>query len=143
MAGRTLGIRVFPKQRESRQAMVEKYVLGPRLVVVAIVTQHALRTAVRVIVFVTFATARKGFGFEHWFNVARVALQRDMGPMQYVTGIDIVVERDVRKALGQVAGIALLPHVTVVIVVFAVTRKACCIHVVAERIVAMAITADE
>ena len=66
-----------------------------------------------------------------------------MCAVQRMTGIRVVVERDVCEAFRQVAGIATPSHKAVVVVVFAVAGKIVGFHFIAERIVAVAVAADE
>ena len=63
--------------------------------------------------------------------------------MQGVFCINIVVEPDIVKTLRHMAGVTALSEVAVVVVVFAVTCNTGCVHYVTERIVAVAIVADQ
>lgn len=63
--------------------------------------------------------------------------------MQRMTGVDIVVEPEVIEALRHVAGITTFSEVSVVVVVFFVAGNAGHVHAVAERVVAMAVTAGQ
>lgn len=63
--------------------------------------------------------------------------------MQGVFCISIVVEPDIVKTLRHMAGVTALSEVAVMVVVFAVTCNAVCVHHVTEWIFAMAIVADQ
>ena len=90
-----------------------------------------------------FAAAGQRFLIEDGLDMAGFAFERYMCAVQYMVRICVVVENDVGKAFRYVAGLATLSHVAVVIVVFAVAGKTAGIHLVAERIVAVAIATDE
>ena len=98
---------------------------------------------VRVVVLVAFAATGQRFLIEDGFEMAGLTFERRMCPVQYVIRVSVVVENEVCKTLRCVTGIATLSHVAVVIVVFAVAREAARIHLIVERVIAMAVAADE
>jgi hypothetical protein len=60
--------------------------------------------------------------------------------MQCVLGVDVMVEAHIVKTLGNMAGIAAFPKMSLVIVIFAVTGDTQGVHRVAERVIAVTIT---
>ena len=66
-----------------------------------------------------------------------------MRAVQRMARVDIVIEMDRRPCIGGVTGLASSSEVTLVVVVFQVTGNTGDIHLVVERILAVAVTAGQ
>ena len=106
--------------------MIEEYVLGPRLLVVTVLARRALRSFMRIVFLMTAAAKRRRLGIEYGFNVARRALNVGVRPAERVLCIDIVIKRDLYPFVSDMAGVATLSKVPVMIVVFLVAGEAGC-----------------
>jgi hypothetical protein len=106
--------------------MIEEYVLGPRLLVVTVFARRALRPLVRIVFLMTAAAKRRRLGIEYGFNVTGRALNTGVRATERVLCIDIVIKRDLYPFVSDMAGVATLSKVPVMIVVFLVAGEAGC-----------------
>lgn len=143
VAGDALGVRVQAQQWKARQVVIEENVFLPRNIVVAVIAHCPLCAAVRIVTFVTFAATCQRFGIENGLYVTVCALNGCVCTVQRVIGIDVVVETHIVKTLRDVTGIAALPEMPLVIVIFAVAGDACGIHRVAERVITVTVATYE
>lgn len=70
MAGRTFSLCMFTEKWEPRQVVIEEYVFLPGFFIVAVIAHDALRSAVRVLVFMTLAATGKRLHFIEGLDVA-------------------------------------------------------------------------
>ena len=101
--------------------MIKEHVLRPRYIVVAVLALDALCAQMRVVFLVAGIASRRQCNFEDRFNMARFALECFMRAMNFMVGIDIVVEHDAGPVSGNVAGLTDFAEVSIVIVVFEMT----------------------
>ena len=87
----------------------------------AVLALDALRAEMRVVFLVAGIASRRQCDFEDGFNMARFALERFMRAMNFMVGIDIVIEHDASPVGGDVAGLTNVTEVSIVIVVFEMT----------------------
>ena len=101
--------------------MIKEHVLRPRHIVVAILALDALRAEVRVIFLVAGIASRRQRNFEDRFDMACLTLERFMRAMNFMVGIDIVIEHDAGPVSRDVAGFANVAKASIVIVIFEMT----------------------
>lgn len=123
--------------------MIEEYIFRPGVFVVAIGAHRALCAAVRIIVFVTVATACQRLRFEQGLDVAGRTFHCDVCPMECMIGVDVMVEGDLDEPFRNVTRIAALSEMRLMVVVISMAGDTCGIHGIAERFVRMAIVADQ
>jgi len=143
MAVPAVDVGVRAEERESREIVVEKYIVLPRSLVVAIVAGDALFALVGIVCRVAIVAARIERYIENRLDVAVLAFNRLVGAAQGVVGVRGVVEVDLRPQDDTVAGFALVPEMTFVFVVFDMTADAGCVETVRERVVGVAIVARQ
>lgn len=73
VTGIARGVRVRAEQRESRQAMIEKDLVGPRVLVVTIIARDALRSFVGIVFCVTRETVSLQCKLENRLDVTSIA----------------------------------------------------------------------
>lgn len=78
MAGVAFDVQVLAEERESRQIVVEEYIVCPRNLVVTILAERALSALVRVVVLVTGEAVGLELDLEYGLDVAFLALDRLM-----------------------------------------------------------------
>lgn len=122
VTGQAICIAMLAEQREACEVMIKEQVFMPRDIIVAVLAGLALAAAVRVVLCMAGTTCRHELGFENRFDVTGDALDVDMRAVQDVVGIDIVVKSKLGPGLGNVAGVASRPEMTIVIVVVVMTR---------------------
>ncbi len=117
MARQAIGIAVFAEQRETRQVMIEEDVLGPRGFVVAVLANCPLGSLMRIVFFMAVAAACRWRGIKQRFDVATGAFDIRMSAVERVSGFDIVIERELRPIVSDMARFTTLAKVFVMIVV--------------------------
>lgn len=90
-----------------------------------------------VVVFVARQAVGSECGFEDRLNMASLALDIVMSPVQGVAGIREMIETYFRPARARVAGFALFPEMAFVVVVFKMTIDALHRQLIGERVVTM------
>jgi len=125
VTGCTFGIDVLAQQRETRQTMVEEDVFSPRLFVVAVFADLPLGTTVRVVFLMAITANSRGLSVKHRFDMAGRTFNTGVCAAQGVSGVDVVIERELHPLIGNVAGVTLLTKVPVVIVIVVVAGEAC------------------
>ena len=95
------------------------------------------RLIVRFVFFMTGQAVRLEFDGEYRFDVARCTFDGRVCAEQGMAGVESMVEPHIRPAGRRMAGVASLPEVTFMIVVFCVAGKAARRQAVRERIVTM------
>ena len=143
VAGRAFGVAVLAEEGETRQAMIEEYVFLPGLFIVAVAAHCALGSAVGVVVFVTLAASCQRLRLKQGLDMAGGAFDRDVGSMERVTRVRVVIESHLSKALRHVAGVAAFSKMPVVVVIVLMAGNACGIHRVTEGVVAMTVGAHQ
>jgi len=134
-------VSVRAEQRKARQAMIEEDLVRPGILVVAVEAAGALRTVVRVVFFVARETVCLRLDLEDRLQVARFTLDQFVRTVQHVFRIDIMVEMNSRPRVSGMAGFAGATEVAVMVVVFQVAGYARDVHLVVERILAVAVVA--
>ena len=143
MAIRALGVGMCAEERESREVVVEKYVLVPGRFVVAILALDPLFALVGIVRGVTVVAARLQRHVENGFDVAVLAFDGLVSAAQGVLGVRGVIEVNLCPHDDTVTGFALFPEMTFVFIVFDVAIDAGGIEAVGERIVGVTIAADQ
>ena len=69
------------------------------------------------------------------------AFDISMRANQCMSGVDVVIKRELRPLVGDVARLATLPKVRVMIVIVLVTRNTGCTQLIGERVITVAVTA--
>ena len=141
MARIALLVRVRAEQWESSQAVVEEDLVRPGVFVVAVEAAGSLRTIVGVVFFMAGETAGLRLDLEDWLDVAGLAFDKFVRTIQRMVRVDVVVEMNRCPCVGGMAGFAGAAEVTVMVVVFEVTRYARDVHLVVERIRTVAVGA--
>ncbi len=98
MAVAAVDIRVFAKEWEARQVVVEEHAFLPRRFVVTVVTPDAERLRMRIVVFVAAEAVGLQSNVEDRRDVAGGTLSVGMSAVQGMTGIDRVIELHGRPA---------------------------------------------
>jgi hypothetical protein len=109
---------------------------------VAVEAAGSLRTIVGVVFFVAGETAGLRLDLEDRFDVAGLAFDKFVRTIQRMVRVDVVVEMNRCPCVGGMAGFAGAAEVTVMVVVFEVTRYARDVHLVVERILTVAVVAS-
>lgn len=112
---------VLTQQRERRQIVVEEQRVLPFRFGVTGRAFGAYRTLMWVVIEMAGVTARGWFDLENGFYVAIITRNGQMTSAKHVFGISIVIEGDHLPIIGNVAGVAAVAEVVIVIVVFEVT----------------------
>lgn len=143
MARNAISIFVFAKKREPRQVVVEKHVLSPGMLVVAVFANRSLGSLVRVVFLVAVAARTRWLGVKDGFNMTGRAFDTGVCAAKCVLRIGIVIELNLSPLVSNMAAVAAFPEMPVMIVVVFMAGKAGCRQLVRERIFAVAIVAGE
>lgn len=143
MTGSALCVAVISEQREPGKRVVKEHVFGPRMLVVAVFADRSLGALVRVVVHMTQTAGCRWLSVKRGFKVTTCTFSIGVRATKGVSGVDVVIERDLHPLSGDVAGVTLLAKVPVVIVDVVVTRETRCGQLVSERVIAMTIIASE
>ena len=123
--------------------MIEHNIIGPRRIVVTIPTIRSLCALMRIV----FGVAAVAIGLERnvidRLDVAVVAFDVQVGAIQRIISIPIMIEDTGRPFDLAVTVVAVRPEMTVVIIVFFVARYAADIQLVGERLVTVAFITSE
>lgn len=132
-------IRMSAEQREICQTMVEPHTIGPGHIVMTVIATLTLFRLVRVVVAVAGNAGGVQRDVEDRLYMTLYARDRKVRSFELVLGIPVVIECDRRPVLGNMAVIALLTEMALMIVFLEVTRNAGDFQRVRERILAMTI----
>jgi hypothetical protein len=141
MTVRTLDLGVCSQER--KRGLVEKYVVLPRCLVVAVLTGNALLTFMRVVFSVAIVTAGLQLNVENRFYVAGFTRYFLVGPVQRVIGITGVIEMNLGPISNAVAGITFSTEMPTMLVVFFVTADAGIFQAIRKRIIRMTVIAGQ
>ena len=143
MACITLLVSMSAQKRKAREAMIEEDLVGPRVFVMAVEAVRPLGALVRVVLLVAGQAAGLRLDLEDRLDMTGFALHQFVRAVQRMIGVGIVVEVNCRPCVGGVAGLAGCSEVSVVIVVFEVAGDAGDVHLVVERVLAVAVAAGQ
>jgi len=143
VAGIALWFGVRSEQWEPRQVVVEKHVVLPGVLGMAIETLRSLRSLVRVIVFVTRQAVVQQGGIENRLDMTGLTFERLVSPVQRVARDDLVVKPGIFPEIVAMTGAAIVAEVTVVTVVFAVATHTRDVEFIRKRVFAVTVVTDE
>ena len=124
MASVALRLSVIAEQREARHIMIEEYVFSPRDFIVAVLADDALFTFVWIVLGMTIVAVALQCNVENWLYVTVRTLDFLVRADKRVLGVNIVIKRDIYPLRADMAGVALVAKMTVMIVIFKVARHA-------------------
>jgi len=117
VAGRTFGVAMLAEQREPGKAMIEEDILGPRLLVMAVLANRSLGALVWIIVLMTQAAGCWRLSVEHRLDVTSCAFDAGVGAAQGVMRIDVMIESQLRPLCGNVARVTAFAKMPLVIII--------------------------
>ena len=123
--------------------MIEEYALGPRLLVVTVLARRSLCSFMRVVFLMAVATKCWRLGIEYGFDVTRRALNVGVRATERVLCIDIVIKRDLYPFVSDMASVAVLSKVPIVIVVVLMAGETGCGQLVGKWIITVAVVARQ